>query len=620
MPGSERGSSCLKNPSSAQNHAITHLSGPAQVIAGPGSGKTYTIVHRILYLIDHHHIRPGEILVVTFAKAAALEMKQRYRQLCDQSCLHPIEPVNFGTFHSICYHILAQSGMLCGKSLIKENEKRKLLSMVLHNHGYGNKYCTEDIDSLLAFISRQKNCGQDDPADLVSGLSFEIPAREIYMLLKEYDDMMKEQRLFDYDDLLLQCLQVFKKFPHILQRFQNQFRYILADEFQDINLPQYQILQLLAAPRNNLFVVGDDDQAIYGFRGATPDIMKRFACDYPEAVRILLTDNYRSGKNIVSLASAVIAENHERFCKQFIAHKEGGTVHSRYLTTRKEEERKLLEDLSALNEERLNHSALILRTNLEAMQYQEILKGEGFSLKEKRKTGLWDDFLLEDISAFLRYLYEGRKRKDFLCFFNKPNRYITRNALTSEQVNEQELAEYYRNNQAMYEEIKKIFACLKIAEGLSPFRAVAFFRNTMGYEGYLREKAMADWQYQSWHLACDRIQELFGRMRPGERVDVFWEYVKKEQGKTETEICQTKGISVLTMHASKGLEFQNVFLPDLNEGIIPGRKCITPKQLEEERRLLYVAITRAEEELFLYYTRERNREMTRFLQGIIPPQ
>ncbi len=600
----------MKKPSKAQKKAINHLSGPAQIIAGPGSGKTFTIIQRILYLIQYYHVRPDKILVITYTKAAANEMKERLE--------HANAPsgVCFGTFHSICYYILKKSACIGENSLIKEVEKRKLLQIILGNQGLATKSNYESVSLLLNMISYTKNVPDYCLSkDLQSNSLFS--AEEILAVKEEYNRHLREQKMIDFDDMITECLNLLSANREILNFYREMFHYIMADEFQDINMPQYQILKLLAYPKNNLFVVGDDDQAIYGFRGASPDIMKRFTDDFPDGKQIMLTENYRSGQKIVSLAGSVISGNKERFIKQFYPIREGGNVVVSCFDTRKDEELQIIRELSKLDNEILCNTALLLRTNMEVIQYTELLKDAGISIKETvgSKTDIFHSFIMKDITAFLSYLYFGNKRSDLIYFMNKPNRFFTRMALPYEQVLPEQMEKYYRKNPQMTAEVKKFFAHLKIASNLKPVLAVAFFRKTLGYDRYLQEKAGDLNEFKQLQKHTDSIQQCFASYSVGMDLKefIYLQAEKAEEQMNYTENCD--GVRVLTMHSSKGLEFVRVYLPDVNDGVIPSRNIQTPKELEEERRLLYVAMTRARDDLFIYYTKERGRKISRYLEN-----
>ncbi len=599
----------MKTPSKAQKQAIIHLKGPALICAGPGSGKTFTIIQRILYLINQYHVRPDKILVITYTKAAANEMKARFEAQCSYA------GVRFGTFHSICFHILRQSGMAASDSLIKEYDKRKLFQIILGNKGLSSKSSYDTITILQNTISRLKNMPLEE-----SNAGTIFSSREIMDIKEEYDRFLRERGLLDFDDMVTECLKLLCMNPVLCSKYQQMFEYILADEFQDINQPQYQILKLLSAPENNLFVVGDDDQAIYGFRGASPGIMQQFRLDFPDSRQIMLTENYRSGKEIVELAKKMIDRNKERFIKEFYPVKSGGNVVFCCFENRREQERQVIKELSSMEKDDLQQTALIVRTNREVLQYSELLKKAGIAVKGKAvpKEDIFHSFMMEDIKAFLSYLYHGNKRCDLMRFMNKPDRFFTREALPSEVVASAHMEQYYRNNPAMLLEVKRFFALIRIAENLSPALAISFFRKNLGYDNYLRQKAVTPGELQRFNRQADNIQQCFAAYRRGIPLDEFINEQAKEAGAVSGQMVDTQGISVLTMHGSKGLEFNRVYLPDINEGVIPGREIQTEKAHEEERRLLYVAITRAQNDLYIYYTKERNRKLSRYLEGVIP--
>lgn len=608
----------MKTPSKIQNQAIMHLQGPAEVIAGPGSGKTFTIIQRILYLINHCQISPDKILVITYTKAAALEMKERYEKAISEHAKGNIDGnVHFGTFHSVCFHILQQSGKCSSKSLIKELDRRELIHILLGNMGLGEKSSYDIITTILNEISRLKNIPQDTAIRDLGDVSTE----EFQEIDIAYNKYLKEQSMIDFDDMIGECLQLLTNNSDICRRYQEQFAYILADEFQDINVPQYQILKLLSLPRNNLFVVGDDDQAIYGFRGATPGIMKQFMLDYSEANQFMLTENYRSGKEIVTLAKNMISRNKERFHKEFQPVRMGGQIVFECFDNRQLEEEQLIQNLSQLDHDQIDHSAIILRTNLGAMQYSELLQNAKIPIKGMRVSGqtIFGSFILEDIQAFMSFVYLGNKRGDLIRFMNKPNKFFSREALTEELVVKGQMEQYYKNNSEMCRKVELFYSQLMLAEKVRPDLAVSLFRNTIGYDNYLREKAV-DLKQESVYLRqADQVQEVLKGYIPGTDLKLFIRQEERKRGMGKNDSVTKEGIRILTMHSAKGLEFDRVYLPDVNEGIIPGKKCITEAALEEERRLLYVAITRAKDSLTIYYTKERNRKISRYLDGFTSP-
>lgn len=610
----------MKTPSKAQKQAIIHLKGPALICAGPGSGKTFTIIQRILYLINQYHVRPDKILVITYTKAAANEMKARFEAASSY------EGVRFGTFHSICFNILKQSGSAFSNSLITEADKRKLFQTILGNQGLTSKAGYDSVTVLQNAISRIKNMftGNQESIALTEEYyaNTEFSVDEIMAVKEEYDCFLREQGMLDFDDMVTECLKLLIENPVICNKYQQMFEYILTDEFQDVNQSQYQILKLLSAPENNLFAVGDDDQAIYGFRGASPDIMQKFILDFPDRKQIMLTENYRCGKGIVKLAEKMIARNRNRFVKEFSAVNSGGNLYFSCFDTRMEEEKQLIKELSSLEKDALCHTAIILRTNREVVQYALLLQEAEIAVKRKNlpEEDIFHSFIMEDIEAFLSYLYNGKKRCDFIRFMNKPNRFFARAALPFEKVAPGHMEQYYLKNPEMLSVVKKFFVQVGIAEKLTPALAVTFFRKNLGYDSYLHQKAKDQAELKKYIRWADRILQCFEKYKTGMSLQEFIEKQAQEAKAKVSETTEKQGVSVITMHGSKGLEFERVYLPDVNEGIIPGRSIKTETAHEEERRLLYVAITRAQKDLYIYYTKERSRKLSRYLEGLIPHQ
>ena len=603
----------MRTPDLKQLKAITHHSGPALVLAGPGSGKTFTIVQHIQYLIHDKKIPPEEILVVTFSKAAAIEMQTRYLESADSD--PSTNPVRFGTFHSLGYQILRSTGQFRNFSLITEKQKYHRLEVILKNEGLSS-LCTHDQEVILlnALAARKAGGREKTSMELLDVNSAEFDVEKLFSL---YQSDLEERKLLDYDDLILKCNELLKKSPELLERYQQLFTHILVDEFQDINASQYELITMLALPQKELFVVGDDDQSIYGFRGSRPEFMREFLQQYTDVKRYELTSNYRSGERIVALGRQIIEQNKERFSKEFLPKKRGGEVSFQHLNTRREEEELLVQDIRRNSMQCLDQTAIIVRTNLEARQYETLLKGKQLPAagSVRKEQGVFQSEVAEDLYAFLRFLYEGGHRKDFLRIMDKLEPDLTRKALISEIVREEELMRYYRNHGEMLARIRKLFSKLALAKHLQVHLAIQLFRNEMGYDSYLRNKSRSYAEYEEKKKIAQTVQETFVSYQRTKPLDEFISQCQEKE-KSSPVVEQRKGIHVLTMHASKGLEFQHVYLPDLNEGIIPPKGVVDAKLIEEERRLLYVAVTRAREKLFLYETRERNRKVTRFLQRI----
>lgn len=597
--------------SPAQNKAIAHASGPMQVIAGPGSGKTYLIIRRIRHLICHHGISPDNILVITFTKAAALEMKERFSRLTrnEYSFIH------FGTFHAVYYQILKSGGTTRNCLLISPKERKAYMKHCLFMCGI--KDADEDtFDKLFQEISKIKNSDSLKKSNFFSsGSPTETAAEEddpvkkhFSYIYKEYDRIMRENHRLDFDDMILLCDKVLSENKDLLYDWQKRFSHILVDEFQDISPLQYKILQKLAAPENNLFIVGDDDQSIYGFRGAGPGIMKQFLQDYPTTRQIVLNKNYRCGEEIVKVSSLLIENNRDRFAKNLQAEKKGGEkVKLHLFPSREEEESYIVEELRKIRPEDLEKTAVISRTNVQAARLSKLLFRHGIPFHIQGKTGcLKEHPVAKDILAYLSFAKaisfspdDAGTRADFLRIMNKPCRYIHREALPDRTVSEAALLEYYRGKPYMQRKIQNLFTDFKRISALRPYLALDYIRKNMGYDSFLDGKAEGT---ATWPEIADCIQETFRNITSFEEwrqsaEDAGMPENTRQQKSTKDGGGKINGVHLLTMHGSKGLEYDKVFIPDVNEKIIPHNKAVSAQQIEEERRLLYVAMTRAKEQL-----------------------
>ncbi len=606
----------MKHPSDVQLKAICHVSGPARVLAGPGSGKTFTIIQRLSYLVNEIKISPEQILCITFTKAAAYEMQSRYQSLTDVKEGQEHDVV-FKTIHGICYQILKESGEYRNYSLISELNKRKIIETVLKNKGLFKELSNGIATELLDAVSRKKNA----MSYLADALICEDMFDDIY---KEYQLMLQDRKLLDFDDLITECNKLFMSKSACLKKWQERFGYILVDEFQDVNQTQYELIKRLALPQNNLYVVGDDDQAIYGFRGAMPSIMRHFKEDFPNARELFLSENYRSGNKIVEFAGEVIRKNKQRIEKKIVCKKTGGIINIVCKDTEREEEIKLIEDINKLTEKERSNSAVILRTNREVLRYRTLFAENNIKTKEnmKKETNLFAHFIAQDMKAFLCFCREGYKRCDFLNIVNKPEMFLSCRGVVNECVTEKELMQYYSKNMDMQKKIKRLFVHYKKIENLQAKSAVRYIRKVVGYDAYLKEKAHNIHEFNEYIKIAEQLMMIMAEHHTGEKIQDFFDRMeKKYRGEfKDYENNDKTGISVITMHSAKGLEFDAVFLPDLNEGVMPGRQCMNQESVEEERRLLYVSVTRAKKYLMIYYTKERRRKPSRFIADFIPHQ
>ncbi len=602
-----------RNPS--QKRAIAHLSGPMMVLAGPGSGKTSVIVERTAYMTGKGKIPPSSILVVTFSRAAAREMKERFLKFTEMEST----PVTFGTFHGVFYGILKQAYHLGAGNILSEEEKYAMLHELALNHG--GELCEEGdfCDELIKEISVVKG----NRISLEHYYSTSCPDEVFRVIYREYNRLCREKRKLDFDDMLLYCYELFTQRKDILAAWQKKFQYILVDEFQDINQLQYDIVKLLSAPLNNLFIVGDDDQSIYHFRGARPEIMLNFTKDYPEAETVLLNVNYRCSGNILERAMAVIGHNEKRFKKDLSTPNEkGAPVLCQEYQNPREEYLTVVRTLKKRLEagEDLSDTALLLRTNQEAeglvsalMEYQV-----PFTMKEQLPN-LFRHWICKNMLAYLRFAEGEKSRKNFLEIMNRPNRYISRDALMENGISFDSLREYYKDRDWMCDRLTTMETHLKILKTLPPYAGMNFIRQGMGYEEYLCEYASyRKMKPEELTEILDRLMESAKGMKTLKEWEAYIEdytqrlaqQAKKQEGKAE-------GVVISTLHGVKGLEYDYVYILNVNEGSIPYKKAVLKEALEEERRLFYVGMTRGKKKLTLCYVKqqyEKEREPSRFLE------
>lgn len=593
------------NPSQVQ--AVIHKDGPCMVLAGPGSGKTLTITKRIEYLIGKHHVSPEEILVITFTKAASIEMKERFVRLCGQKA----GPVTFGTFHGIYYGILKWAYRMNASNILSEEQKYQLLKQVIGRMEIDIDDEKDFLQGIAGEIGNIKN-NQIPLAEYESLNCSEEVFREIF---EQYEKERKRLKKIDFDDMLVLVYELFKKRPDILSMWQRKFRYILIDEFQDINQVQYDVIRMLAAPENNLFIVGDDDQSIYRFRGARPDIMLGFKKDYPDTKEILLDVNYRSTKAIVNGAARVIRHNVNRYPKQIITtNEQGETVHIQEVRHPIEESKYVVSQIQEAKKRGIPSSeiAVLFRTNVEARALAETFMEYNmpFRMKE-RMPNLYEHFIAQDLTTYLKMALGDRSRKSFLAIMNRPNRYIGRDSVEGITISFESLRKFYCDKDWMLDRIDQLEVDFRILKNMAPYGAIQYIRKHIGYDEFLKEyAAFRKINMEDLKEVLREIEERAKAFRTIEEwfthIEEYSEELKRQSQQKETD---PEAITFMTMHGSKGLEFDLVFIIGANETITPYKKAETKEEVEEERRMFYVAMTRARKKLIISYTKERNGKL-----------
>ena len=604
----------------AQKQAVEHNKGPMMVLAGPGAGKTLVITYRTKTLIEKYGVEPGKILVITFTKAAAEEMKVRFQNIMDGKYV----PVRFGTFHAVFFSILKHAYHYTASNIIRESEKKRILLEIVENMEL-------DIEDLNEFIQDMEN-----EISLVKGemLSLEhyFPmncAKDIFQkVYTRYNQALQRRKLIDFDDMLVYCYELLTQRPDILKMWQQQFQYILIDEFQDINKVQYDIIRLLARPNNNLFIVGDDDQSIYRFRGAKPEIMLQFEKVYPSAKKVLLDVNYRSTACIVETASMVIAHNKTRFPKNIRTDNERGQeVAIREFEDLKQQNEKIIEKVREYQKQGmpLSQIAVLFRTNMQprALIGKFMEYNIPFCVREQIPN-IYEHWIAKDIIAYIKLAQGKRDRSLFLKVANRPKRYLSRQIFDTQEISFERLRLFFEDKKWMQERLEQFEDDLLALSHMTPYAAINYIRKAIGYDEFLEEYA------QFRHIKVEELYEILDELsdlaKPFQNYKEWFENMEQyaleleKQVKKKKDVQQEDAVAFVTMHGSKGLEYDIVFIVDVNEGIIPHQKAVLEEDIEEERRMFYVAMTRAKKELYIYFAKERfSKEftMSRFLAELL---
>lgn len=612
------------NFNEAQCKAIEHKTGPMLVLAGPGSGKTAVITRRVLELV-RNGVAPGSILVITFTKAAAKEMQERYEQLQGQEGQRVPGRVNFGTFHAVFFKILKYAYRMDASNIISEEDSYQLLLELVHKLDMEIEDEREFIEGIRSEISKIKS----ERIDIGTYYSMNCPDEQFRWLYRGYTETMKKKKLIDFDDILLDCYELLRARPDILKLWQDKYQYVLIDEFQDINRIQYDIIRMLAKPQDNLFIVGDDDQSIYQFRGARPEIMLNFPKDYPQAEQVLLNYNYRSQEEIVQTALRLIANNKKRFKKEILATKEAGLpVVTERFPTQEEENERIVEVIRKCRAEGIAYEdiAILFRTNTQARSVLGKLLSYNIPFQMRDVVpNLFEHWIAKNIIAYIRMALGERDRGLFLQIMNRPNRYLSREVLNTPEVDFNKLKGVYREKDWMVDRIDRMEYDLSMIAKANPYAAINYIRRGIGYDTYLEEYAR--YRRMNPEELLETVTELQESARGFDTFEEWFDYMEQykeelKQQKQWQDKRRSAGVVLATMHSSKGLEYETVILPDVNEGLTPYKKAVTEDELEEERRMYYVAMTRAKKYLYVYSVvrlHGKELELSRFVGEMALP-
>ena len=582
-----------------QLKAVNHLDGPCMVLAGPGSGKTRVITYRIA------NIKPTSILAISFTKASSIEMKNRALSLSNDFRMNK---VTYGTFHSVFFRILRYFENYNIESILDEKTKRIGLKNILKGLNIENADDDETIGQVINEISYVKN-ELMDKSDFKSEVLTNDEFIKVYNFYEEYKQQMNK---IDFDDMLIKTYELLKNNKAALDRVRSVYRYILVDEFQDINKVQFEALKLIANPSNNIFVVGDEDQSIYGFRGSRPDFLLEFEEYFSNTKKVLLDINYRSKGEIINIANRLIEKNTNRY-EKVIKCGQGNGAKVNYISPEDSEEEAVYIAKDIKNKVQEDYTeytdfAVIYRTNIQSRALVDVFMDMRipFVVKDSIVT-IYDHWAAQDILAYLRIGVNPNSNKDWIRIINKPFRYISKDNLNLIK-DEPDFINSLINKCDLHPKQVKTINDLDIdisyVKGLNPKNAISYIRTTLDYDRYILDYCTN--RKIKTNGLIEILNELESSATNFKTIQEYLEHIER----VKSEIVdnknnkETDGVIFTTMHSAKGLEFKNVYIIGANEGTIPHEKSYEiddeekkNDQIEEERRLMYVAITRAEENI-----------------------
>lgn len=603
-----------KKLNTAQQKAVCHETGPMLVLAGPGSGKTTVLLCRISRLLERGLAKPQEILALTFSKAAAEEMKSRFENLNGAS------GVSFGTFHSIFFRILRSRYGWNVEQIFQEEERRN----ILRNSIEAEKWDIPDLEEYISQFFSQLSLMNSELEQPNRFTPVGMPVEEFRKLYRAYEGYKERHEKLDFDDMLTQCYQLLREDAAVREYWQRKYKFILVDEFQDVNQAQFACLQILAEKHQNLFVVGDDDQSIYAFRGARPDFLLHFPTLYPAAKKVTLNTNYRSTERIVNLAERVIGNNEVRFVKNMKGIGEAGDKVTFFLAEdAAKEAAHIAEKIGRLLDEGvpLTEIAVIYRTNLQGGAFARELYKRGIPYDLRDNSGnVYEHWVAKDLLAYLLLAENEESDSALRRILNKPKRYIGKDLLAEAETMPYTLLRSFFVCPSLKgwqeENLENLRIDLNQIRKRTPYDALKYIRKVIGYDEYLEE--FAAYRRTSAQVLQEIADEIMETAKDCADVRSFREQLErlslqmKEQSRKKGQ--KRNGVALMTMHGAKGLEFRAVFLPSLVEGIVPHEKGMDT--VAEERRVFYVAMTRASEKLCLsaiLQRYEKERKPSRFL-------
>lgn len=607
-----------------QEKAINHINGPALVLAVPGAGKTTVILHRTINLISNHHINPDKILSITFSKASAMDMKNRFEKMYPE---FNRTKINFSTIHSFCYGLVREYAYMkrIGYKLIEEEKntfnKYNLLKKIYLE--INKEYITEEkLETLISSISYIKNI-MISPDDYISNNKIEID--NFLRIYNIYENYKRKHNLLDFDDMLTISLEILNSNRYLLEKYRDKYSYIQLDEGQDTSKIQMEIIKLLASPKNNLFIVADDDQSIYGFRGAYPQGLFDFKKDYPKGKFFYMEHNFRSTKNIVSLSNKFIKKNKTRYNKNIVTDNDYLEPINIIKVKTIDEQYKYL--LKELQEKGIKNTAILFRNNLSSVGLIEILERNKLPFKIRdTKLRFFNHWVVNELLSLMKFAEDTSQMELFESLYYKIKGYISKKQINYAKTLDanasvfDRIMEYPGINEFYKKNLRELKLNFKRVTRLKPKEAIRYIESTLEYGEYLKENSKKyGMTYDSLKMyifyleliaeSTSSLSEFIGRLN-------HLQYLSLNSN-TNNEF-----VTLSTIHSAKGLEFDRVYMVDLIEGEFPtlGQDSLEDIEvMEEERRLFYVGMTRAKNHLTLITYKdleEKQLEQSRFLDEL----